>query len=163
MVHTLHPSPQNAVSIALLGMGIVTFFISGLVFLHSSEALDDLKHQQKQQTSKVAPVKVKLNSQQLAELNAVNTAIREIVKPWPVLFNTLENAHSESVGLLSVKPNVNNQTVRIIAITFSVDSMLAYISKLNQQNTAAFVSLISTENVAVNGQHATQFELLLKW
>lgn len=163
MGHTLHPSPKNTLATILLCVGVTTFFISGWFFLNTSAALDDLENQQRQRVSKASPVKIKLNSQQLAELSAVNAAIQEIISPWPVLFNQLEKAHAESVALLSVKPDMNNKTVRIVAVTFSVDSMLAYINKLNQQNTAALVSLVSTESIALNGQDATQFELLLKW
>jgi hypothetical protein len=48
-------------------------------------------------------------------------------------------------------------------VTYPVEEILTYITRLKQQDEFSSVSLISTEAVRVDGQNATQFELLVLW
>jgi len=103
------------------------------------------------------------DTNKIAELAAVNTAIGDIVLPWSELFRALERAHQENVKLLGIEPNAQERRLRITAVSFSVENMLAYIKHLNEQDMLRLVNLTSTESVEVNGQTATQFELNINW
>lgn len=164
LTHTLHQPQKNRLAIMLLCIGLLVFSVSMIFLLNSNSKLADLKQQKEEQSivSK-ATAKPRLNEQQLAELNAVNAAIRNIVRPWPTLFKGLERASLDGVNVLSVEPNVKSQTFHITAVTFSIDGMETYIKRLNQQEVSQFVNLVSTQAVQVDGQDAMQFELLLKW
>lgn len=165
MTHELHQSQRNNLAIMLLCTGLFMFSISLVFLLNSNDTLAALKRQKEQHliSSKATAAKPRLNDQQTAELSAVNAAIQDIVRPWPTLFKALESGHLEAVNVLSVEPNVKSKTFYITAVALSIDSMQAYIVGLNQQDISKFVSLISTQSVEVDGQDATQFELLLKW
>lgn len=164
MTHTLHQPRSNPLAIVLLCVGILVFSISMVFLLNSNAKLSALKNQKEQHLIAIKAIsRPELNDHQLAELNAVKIVIEDIVRPWPRIFRAIESANLEAVNVLSIEPNVKKETFRITAIAFSIDSMLAYVKRLNQQDVLKFVNLMSTEAVEVDGQNATQFELLLKW
>ena len=105
----------------------------------------------------------KLNEKEKAEVVAVNVAIATILRPWPRLFSALEMADSQDIQLLSVEPNVTSKSVRIRAVTLSVDKLTSYIDALKQQDVISSVSLNSTQAVRVAGHAATEFDLLVRW
>ncbi|MGJ8620927.1 MAG: hypothetical protein ACSHWN_11400 [Methylophilaceae bacterium] len=164
LTHTLHQPQKHRFTIMLFYIGLLVFTVSMAFLLNSNNKLAALERQKEEQLilSKVTE-KPKLNDQQLAELSAVNTAIRNLVRPWPILFKGLESARLDGINLLSVEPNVKNQTFHITAVAFSIDSMEAYIKRLNQQEMSQLVNLVSIQALQVEGQDAMQFELLLKW
>lgn len=163
--HTLHSSNKKPMVRAALIMSLLSLLMS-VFFLHNSNTtLAHLKNEQQQYStsSKQDAVTVKLTELQQVELNAVNAAISDIDRPWPRLFKALEKAWLNDISLLSVEPNVKTKTFHIRAVTMPVEKMLAYITRLKQQQEFELVSLVSTEAVKVDGQDATQFELVVTW
>ena len=80
-----------------------------------------------------------------------------------LLFNAREQANRDDIKLLTIEPKVQGRNLRITAMTFSTENMLAYIKRLSAQNMLKQVSLLSTEPVEVGGQMAMQFELRMDW
>lgn len=162
--HSLQPSVQKPVASFLLFVAVLLVLLS-LFFLQQSNARLAELHQEKAAYTKTtqSTAAEPLTEREQAELDAVNVAINEIIRPWPQLFFALEESRLDSIQLVAIEPNVKNKTVQIIAITSPVDEILAYISNLKQQAIVSSVSLVSTESVRLNGQEATQFELLVTW
>jgi len=172
--HALHASKINWLSTVLLIVGIC-LLAAELFYLQQLTAKSELLEAEIEtlSTSESAGAKLSAQSrfnQQLsatqeasknAELQAVNKAIHDIMLPWPSLFKALENANHDDVKILTIAPNLKNNSVQIIAVTFDFKSMSAYIHNLNQQAKFKAVNLVSNEAVDVNGQAATQFELRL--
>lgn len=163
--HSLQPSVQKTVASFLLFVAVLVVLLS-LFFLQQSNARLAELHKEKAaytKTTQSTAATEPLTEREQAELDAVNVAINEIIRPWPQLFFALEESRLDSIQLVAIEPNVKNKTVQIIAITSPVDEILAYISKLKQQAIVSSVSLVSTESVRLNGKEATQFELLVTW
>lgn len=163
--HNLQPSVQKTVASFLLFVAVLVVLLS-LFFLQQSNArLAELNKEKAAytKTTQSAASAEPLTEREQAELDAVNVAINEIIRPWPQLFSALEESRLDSIQLVAIEPNVKNKTVQIIAITSPVDEILAYIGKLKQQGIVSSVSLVSTESVRLNGKEATQFELLVTW
>ena len=163
--HSLQPSVQKPVASFLLFVAVLLVLLS-LFFLQQSSARLAELHKEKAaytKTTQSTATAEPLTEREQAELDAVNVAINEIIRPWPQLFFALEESRLDSIQLVAIEPNVKNKTVQIIAITTPVDEILAYISNLKQQAIVKSVSLVSTESVRLNGQESTQFELLVTW
>lgn len=163
--HTLQPAHAHPIANVVLFISVVMLLISLFFLQRSSVTLQQLKNEQAEysRASDSHSVTVKLTEKEQAELEAVKVAINDIVMPWPRLFSALEASKLETINVLSVEPNIRAKSFHITAVTHPVEEILIYISQLKQQDTFTAVSLISTESVRVDGQNATQFELLVLW
>lgn len=163
--HSLQPSHAHPIANALLFISVVMLLISLFFLQRSSVSLQQLKNEQSEYShaAESNSVTVKLTEKEQAELEAVKAAINDIVMPWPRLFSALEASRLKTINVLSVEPNVRSKSFHITAVTYPVEEILTYITQLKQQDVFTAVSLISTETVRVDGQNATQFELLVLW
>ena len=97
------------------------------------------------------------------EVVAVNTAIKEIVLPWPALFKSLESVNSMGVKLLALEPNAKQRTLHITAVALDSDSMMRYVDELAQQKILKEVILQSQESTDISGQKAIRFVIGAAW
>lgn len=163
--HRLHTSAPKPLASFLLCVAVLAVLLS-LFFLQQSNArLTELKQEKARytRTTDSKSTAQPLSEREQAELDAVNVAINEIVRPWSQLFFALEESRLDSINLVAIEPNAKTNTVQIIAITSPVDEILAYIDELKKQAMVSSVSLLSTESVRLDGKEATQFELLVTW
>lgn len=163
--HRPHASVNKPLATFLLSVAVLLVLLS-LFFLQQSNArLSELEKEKARYslTTDAKSTAKPLTEREQAELDAVNVAINEIVRPWPQLFFALEESHLDSIKLVAIEPNVKTKTVQIIAITSPVDEILTYIDELKQQPMVSSVSLLSTESLRLDGKEATQFELLVTW
>ena len=166
--HSLGSRAVNKSAMVVLVLGLAAF-VSSAGYLWQLTGLSESLAAQLESHRSPSMISLQLgtqdNSARLAEMKAVNTVVTNILLPWPVLFEALEQAqdNQQSVKLLVVEPKMQDATMKITAIAFSVASMLDYIKRLNQHDMLNLVDLISTESVEVNGQPATQFNLSVSW
>lgn len=154
------PIAISALSISVLVLLVLLFFLS-----MSNTTLAGLNQEKSRytQSSTAHFSAIPLTEQEQTELEAVNVAIRDIVRPWPGLFKALEVAKLKEIHVRSVEPNVKSNIFLISAVTLNIDQMLVYITRLNKQVMFDSVSLSSTEAVNFRGKQATQFELSVSW
>lgn len=165
--HTLGTGATNKLAIALLLVGLCTF-VGASVYLRQVTTLSEslkmkIEARQFAEVSGINRLSAMPDTGKAAEFKAVNVAIDDILLPWSALFGALEQANQQEVKLLAVEPKMQDYSIRIIAVAFSVGNMLAYIKRLNEHDMLNLVDLISTESVDVNGQAATQFKLKVRW
>ncbi|PTB86488.1 hypothetical protein C9940_02125 [Pseudidiomarina aestuarii] len=163
--HSLQASHANPIANAVLFISVAMLLISLFFLQRSSVTLQQLKNEQSEysRSADSNSVTVKLTEKEQAELEAVKGAINDIVMPWPRLFSALEASRLKTINVLSLEPSVRSKSFHITAVTYPVEEILTYITRLKQQDEFTAVSLISTETVRVDGQNATQFELLVLW
>jgi hypothetical protein len=152
-----------------------TLFVSGCCLnAFSLLYLQQLNNKNEQLRQSVQDVDTKLKSKTpsenrtlepdyIIESNLANTAIEEILLPWPSIFKALEVANLDEIKILLIEPNMKSRSVHIVAIVLGDGNMMTYIKRLNQQSLFKQVNLTSTESVEVVGQAATQFELNIFW
>ncbi|PCJ31865.1 MAG: hypothetical protein COA90_04980 [Gammaproteobacteria bacterium] len=166
--HSLDGRAINKGAMVLFVLGLC-FFIGSAAYLRQLTLLSESLTVQIESHRMPGVISLQSNSQdnaaKLDEMKAVNTAVVNILLPWPVLFEALEQAqdNQQPVKLLVVEPKMQDEMMKITAIAFSVASMLDYMKRLNQHDMLNLVDLISTESVEVNGQPATQFNLAVSW
>lgn len=98
-----------------------------------------------------------------ASLEAVRTAIQNIVIPWASLLKALEAANQDKVKMLVLEPNAKTRTVKLNLIALDQASMWAYLESLKAQHVLREVRLVSNESVDVNGVPAQAFWVEAKW
>ena len=103
------------------------------------------------------------NVKEDTQAKAIQLAWSEINIPWAALFKALESANGENIKLLSFEPNASTQQVRITAIAFNVDAMMAYMNRLNSQAVLRQVRIGSHETTEVNGTPAIAFHVEAQW
>lgn len=163
--HTLTPSTTSLLANTALLISVLLLLLSLFFLQRSNVTLQTLKNEQTQysQAQTTNSATVQLTEREQAELDVVKAAINDIVMPWPHLFAALEKSRLETINVLTLEPNLRTKSLHITAVTYPVEQILAYITALKQQEILTSVSLLSTETVRVDGQDATQFELLVLW
>jgi hypothetical protein len=78
-------------------------------------------------------------------VKAFNHAVAELNIPWRDLFEAVEQATPETVGLLALEPDPASRTLKIEAEAGKPDDMLAYLAGLRQVSPFDDVALISHE------------------
>ena len=97
------------------------------------------------------------------EFANVERGIHQLAIPWGTLFTALENVHTDKVILLSLDPDSEKQSVRILAETSDVYEMLGYIRALAAQPKVEHVVLVS-QKAGENTQVPTvRFTLEAYW
>ena len=159
--HAPHSGGVKPLATSLLLVGACTFVSAAVYLQQLTAASASIKAQIE---AKAAPnISNKKPVQNTASELEMNAAVNEILLPWPALFNALEQANQDDIKLLRIEPKVQGRSLRIIAMTFRTENMMAYIKRLSAQNMLKQVSLLSTEPVEVAGQMAMQFELRMDW
>ena len=159
--HAQHSGGVKLLATALLLVGAFAFVSAAIYLRQLTAASAAIKAQiEAKATPNISNKKPVQNTASELELNA---AVNEILLPWPALFNALEQANRDDIKLLTIEPKVQGRSLRITAMTFSTENMLAYIKRLSAQHMLKQVSLLSSESVEVAGQMAMQFELRMDW
>ena len=159
--HAPHSGGVKPLATALLLVGAFAFVVAAIYLRQLTAASAAIKAQiEAKATPNISNKKPVQNTASELEMNA---AVGEILLPWPALFNALEQANQDDIKLLTIEPKVQGRSLRITAMTFSTENMMAYIKRLSAQNMLTQVSLLSTEPVEVGGQMAMQFELRMDW
>lgn len=76
------------------------------------------------------------------EIKLANTIAERLTLPWIDLFRAVESAGSSRVALLSLEPDAQKKTLRIVAEAKDKTDMLAYVNKLNQDQGLTNVHLV---------------------
>lgn len=166
--HASTVSRQNWRALLLLVSGGL---LCGMVIVYTqslTREIERIKDEQQliskpEKTLKKVFRSVELDTRKQEETREINAAIDEIVMPWVSIFKALEAANHEDVKMLSVEPSTKSKKVRLTAVAFDIDSMMAYMQSLSEQNSLNQVHLLSQEAVDVNGQSAIEFAVEAIW
>lgn len=166
--HASTVSRQNWRALLLLVSGGL---LCGMVIVYTqslTREIERIKDEQQliskpEKTLKKVFRSVELDTRKQEETREINAAIDEIVMPWVSIFKALEAANHEDVKMLSVEPSTKSRKVRLTAVAFDIDSMMAYMQSLSEQNALNQVHLLSQEAVDVNGQSAIEFAVEAIW
>ena len=97
------------------------------------------------------------------EIKLANTIAERLTLPWVDLFRAVESAGGARVALLSLEPDAQKRTVRVVAEAKDKTDMLAYLSKLNQDRRLINVHLVDHQlQTQVPGQ-PVRFSAQASW
>lgn len=97
------------------------------------------------------------------ETKAVQEGVAHLALPWGTLFSALENVHSEKITLVSVEPDAQKNTVKIVAEAPDVYKMLEYVRGLSHQAKLKEVLLAQYEVRFEDANQPVRFTLSASW
>jgi hypothetical protein len=123
---------------------------------------------EKQQQQKAAPrarsARVREFSQEIRkEIAQANTVLDQINLPWETLFDSIESAATEQIALLSLQPNVANQTLRISGEAKNMSELLDFVEALERELVFENVHLLNYKIKQDNPHRPIIFLLTATW
>ncbi len=97
------------------------------------------------------------------EVEAAQEAITHLALPWGSLFTALETTVSDKISIISIEPDVNKSTVKIVAEAMDVFQMLEYFRALQQQPILRDVLLTGYEVKVDAADQPVRFTLTALW
>ncbi len=124
---------------------------------------------EKQQQKKTAPrtrgtPRVKEFSQEIRkEIIQANAILDQINLPWEALFDSIEQAATEEIALLSLQPTVPNRTLRISGEAKNMSELLDFVEALERELTFENVHLLNYKIKQDNPHRPIVFLLTAVW
>ncbi len=128
-----------------------------------SHKLDVIERDRLDSTANQSFQSKRANPASNAEIKAINSSIEQLSLPWTVLFEALEATKAEDVHLLSIEPDAQNASVKIMAEAADVYGMLDYQRGLSTQKGLSDVALVQYEVQAANNAEPVRFTLSVNW
>lgn len=122
-----------------------------------------------QQQQKVAPrtratSRIREFSQEIQkEVTYANSILDQMNLPWEALFDSIEQAATEDIALLSLQPNVSNRTVRLSGEARSMTELLDFVEALERESVFENVHLLSYKIKQDNPHRPIVFLLHAVW
>ncbi len=162
--------PHIDYSILLIGLLILAGVL--LQYRHITEEVNywsnRVERLEKQQQQKAAPrarsTRVREFSQEIRkEIAQANTVLDQINLPWETLFDSIESAATEQIALLSLQPNVANQTLRISGEAKNMSELLDFVEALERELVFENVHLLNYKIKQDNPNRPIIFLLTATW
>ena len=128
-----------------------------------------VEHLEKQQQKKTAPrtrgtPRIKEFSQEIRkEIIQANAVLDQINLPWEALFDSIENAATEEIALLSLQPTVSSRTLRISGEAKNMSELLDFVEALERELTLENVHLLNYKIKQDNPHRPIVFLLTAAW
>lgn len=156
----------------LLGLGLLVFVAC---FYQLRLIMNEIAHwearinrlEQQQQHSKTSrtprtPV-ARITQETQQELKQANEILRLINLPWEALFDSLEYAVSKEVALLSVQPNVANQTLRVNGEAKNLEALTNFVEAIEREEVFENAHLLNYKVKQENPYRPIAFSLTTTW
>lgn len=98
-----------------------------------------------------------------ARAESATGVLRELGRPWPALFERLEETHGERIALLSVNLEGAKGTLRIAGEGRHLVDVLAYVERLSTDTFLTDVVLEQHEVLESDAQKPVRFSLSARW
>jgi hypothetical protein len=103
------------------------------------------------------------DAQTLADMQRANAVIDQLTVPWNALFDAVEAADAQGLGVLSLAPNARDRSLRLTGEAKSLDALLAYVERMAAQPALAQVHLLGYSTVVRDGAPVVSFSLAAGW
>jgi hypothetical protein len=98
-----------------------------------------------------------------AALATANQSIARLNIPWRDLFQAVESAAATKVAVLVFEPDPRKNQLRLTVEGRSVDAMLAFVDRLQDQPGVQSIRLLHHETNAQDKNRPVRFQLELQW
>lgn len=114
-------------------------------------------------TPAIHPLTAQATRAQRQEVMQANQVLRQLTLPWQALFNAVEAPDGKSVALLTLAPDLQEGTVKIVGEARNFEAVLAYVRHLAARNMFDEV-LLQSHQVRQDDPHKpVRFALLARW
>ncbi len=125
---------------------------------------------EKQQQQKATPQRTRSTprirefSQEIRkEIIKANAILDQINLPWETLFDSIEHAATEEIALLSLQPNIANQSLRISGEAKNMSELLDFVEALERELIFENVHLLNYKIKQDNPHRPIIFLLTAAW
>lgn len=163
MQRTLHATPAGWWVLALAGA--LLCLSAGVAITRLSTQQRTIQAQQRLQEERRAAAPAQAARPAIAQdqATAVNAAIMRLNLPWRDLHEAVEQGTPATIALLSLDPDPQARTLRIVAEARNSDAMLAYVEQLKQQPFFVGAVLVKHEVNEQDPNHVLRFQVDVQW
>lgn len=168
-----HGQSVPRIDFSILLIGLLTLAGVFLQFRQVTEEVNSWTHRverlEKQQQQKAAPrtratPRIKEIGQEIRkEIIQANAILDQINLPWETLFDSIEQAATEEIALLSLQPNVSSRTLRISGEAKSMSELLDFVEALERELVFENVHLLNYKIKQDNPHRPIVFLLTAAW
>jgi len=97
------------------------------------------------------------------EIKNANIILGHINFPWETLFDSIENAVSKDIALLSLLPNISNNSLRIAGEAKNMSELLAFVKALEQEKTFVNAYLLNYKIKKSSSHQPIFFQVIASW
>ena len=97
------------------------------------------------------------------EIKSANVILGLINFPWEALFDSIENAVSKDIALLSLLPNVSKRSLRITGEARNMSELLAFIKALEQEKLFVNAHLLNYKIKKSSSHQPIIFQVITSW
>lgn len=119
--------------------------------------------QQQKHTRQPRTPMARINKATQQELKQVDDILRQLNLPWEALFDALELAASEQIGLLSLQPSISGQTIRITGEARDLTALVEYVQALELEPVLKNVHLASYKTRQDHPRRPIVFSIIATW
>lgn len=156
---------------AWLGVLLLVFGAAWLVQVVNTERtlsgqidLAAARQQSMARHGKMQPAAPPLDAEALQQqIHQANAILQQLALPWDALFRTLEATRGKDIALLSIQPDAAKRRVRIGGEAKNLETLLAYITRLEQGRVLDHVYLTSHEVRTQDAEQPVRFSLAAHW
>lgn len=155
-------------NLMLLAGGLATTIALGLQTTRVMSALNVWEAKYARLEQAVAPPPApKLSPQQeqllQAEINQANDVVAHLSLPWERLFRDIESSPRNGVAMLAIEPDAAKHRVRITAEARNLDTMIAYLRRLQEKKSLVGVFLQSHLVERKSPEQPVHFVVTASW
>lgn len=157
----------------LLLAGILIVIAVFLQFRHQAEDINfwsnRVERMEKQQQQKAVPrtrgtSRIREFSQEIGkEVAQANVVLDQLNLPWEELFDSIEQATTEDIALLSLQPNFTNRSLRLNGEAKSMAELLDFVEALERERMFENVHLLNYKVKQDNPHRPIIFLLHAEW
>jgi Tfp pilus assembly protein PilN len=100
---------------------------------------------------------------QMLEVKQANQVVRQLGLPWRALFKAVDTSGGQSIGLLSLEPDLQKGTVKISGEAKDFNALLDYVKELSTREVFGSVMLQSHQVQQDVAEKPVRFALLAHW
>lgn len=151
---------HRRLGILVLMTGILLTLTAAAYYVYTIRQISILEASIARSTNTIVANNTPINDE---EAKAVQEAISHLDLSWGTLFTALEAVTTEKISLISVEPDTNQGTVKIIAESLNAYDMLEYVRTLSKQPTLHNVLLTEYEVKGNASEQPMRFTLTAIW
>lgn len=98
-----------------------------------------------------------------AQFQEAERVLQQLAMPWSPLFQSIEQAHTDEVALLSIQPDPQRRSVTITGEAKDYADVLVYVTRLRDQAKLTNVHLVGNELREDDPQRPMAFTVSANW
>ncbi|UJP04490.1 MAG: PilN domain-containing protein [Nitrosomonas sp.] len=164
-------APQLDWLLLLIGLSVVTaiYFQFRYLVEEANYWSNRVERMEKQQLQKTAPrtrsvSRIREFGHEIQkEITQANAVLDQLNLPWEALFDSIEQAATENIALLSLQPNVSSRTLRLSGEAKNMTELLDFVEALEREPVFENVHLLNYKVKQDNPRRPIIFLLNAAW